>query len=186
MSTKKTTAIAGTIVWLATVLGGSAAAQTSASFKLTEDVINAGGNPLDGNRPASASFKISHDAIGDAAIRGTLSSASYRADGGFVVRYGPVGEVHGVRFLDGTNLTWNHEPSAETYNLYRSTLASLPGNFGSCLQFGLAGPPFVENAEPEQGSGWYYLVTAENRLRQEGTKGHRSNGAERPNTAPCP
>ena len=186
MNTTKTTAIAFIIGWLATALCGSAAAQTSASFKLTENVINAGGNPLDGNRPASVSFKISHDAIGDAAIGGALSSASYRADGGFVVSYRPAGEVHGVRFLDGTNLSWNLEPSVGTYNLYRDDLASLPGNFGDCYQSALAGPPFVETAEPGQGSAWFYLVTAENRLHQEGTKGHRSNGAERPNTVPCP
>jgi hypothetical protein len=186
MNTKQTAAIAVTIGWLATVLCGSAAAQTSASFKLTENVINAGGNPLGGTRPTSASFRIPHDSIGDPAVRGLLSSASYRAEGGFVARYRPAGEAQGVRFMNQTTLVWDHEPSVGTYNLYRNTLASLPGNPAGCLQSTLAQPTFVETATPAVGSGWYYLVTAENRLGQEGTKGHRSNGAERPNSAPCP
>lgn len=171
---------------LLAALCGHAAAQTSASFKVTESVINAGGHPLDANRPASASFRISHGAIGDAAGRGTLSSASYRGDGGFVARYAPPGEVYGVQFLDKINLTWSHEPSVGTYNLYRNTLASLPGNFGGCYQSALAGSQFGETDAPPEGSGWHYLITAENRLREEGTKGHTSSGAERSNPSACP
>jgi hypothetical protein len=171
---------------LIAVLCGPASAQTSASFKVTESVINAGGHPLDASRPGSASFRISHGAIGDAAARSVLSSASYRGDGGFVARYAPPGEVHGVQFLDKINLTWSHEPSVGIYNLYRSTLASLPGNYGSCYQPALVGPPYGETDAPAQGSGWLYLVTAENRLREEGTKGHTSSGAERSNLSACP
>ena len=167
-------------------LCGHAYAQTSASFKLTENVVNAGGNPQGAIRPASASFKISLDAIGGAAPRGALSSASYRGDGGFAARYAPPGEVRDVRFVDKTNLTWSHEPSVGTYNLYRNTLASLPGDYGSCYQSALVGPQFLETDAPAQGSGWLYLVTAENRLREEGTKGHTSSGAERSNPSSCP
>ena len=171
--------------WLAAALCGPAAAQTSTSFKLTENVLNAGGNPLDGARPASASFTISYDALGDAVAGSALISASYRAEGGFVIRYRPAGEVHGVRFTDGTSLSWDDGASVGTYNLYRNTLASLPGDLGGCYQSALAGPPFVETATPPSGSGWFYLVTAENLLHQEGSKGHRSDGTERPNAAPC-
>jgi len=171
---------------LLVALCGPASAQTSASFKLTERAINAGGHPLDAIRPASASYRITLGAIGDAAVRNALSSASYRGDGGFVGRYAPPGEVQGVRFLDKTNLTWSHEPSVGTYNLYRNTLASLPGDFGSCYQSALVAPPFGEANAPAQGSGWHYLVTAKNRLREEGTKGRTSIGAERSNLASCP
>jgi len=171
---------------LLVVLCGHAEAQTGASFEVTEHVINAGGHPLDASRPASASFRISHDAVGDAAVRSMFSSASYRADGGFVVRYAPPGEVNGVQFLDKINLTWSHEPSIGTYNLYRNTLASLPGDYGSCYQSALVGPPFGETDAPAPGSGWHYLITAENRLREEGTKGRRSDGVERPNATACP
>lgn len=171
--------------WLAAALCGPAAAQTSTSLKLTESVLNAGGNPLDGARPASASFRISHDALGDATTGSALISASYRAEGGFVIRYRPAGLVHGVRFTDETSLSWDDEALVGTYNLYRNTLASLPGDFGSCYQSALAGPPFVETATPASGSGWFYLVTAESLLHEEGSKGHRSDGTERPNPAPC-
>lgn len=171
---------------LVTALCAPVSAQTSASFKVTESVLNAGGHPLDASRPASASFRISLGAIGDAAVRRVMSSATYRGDGGFVLRYVPPGEVSGVKFLDKINLAWNHEPSIGTYNLYRNTLASLPGNFGSCYQSALAGAQFGETAAPAQNSGWLYLVTAKNRLREEGTKGRTSSGAERGNPSPCP
>ena len=36
------------------------------------------------------------------------------------------------------------------------------------------------------GACLFYLVTARNRLGEEGTKGYRSPGIERPNDAPCP
>jgi hypothetical protein len=171
--------------WLAAALCSPAGAQTSTSFKLTESVLNAGGNPLDDARPTSASFRISHDAIGDAVAGHALTSASYRAAGGFVIRYRPAGEVHGVRFTAVTSLSWDDASSAGTYNLYRNTLASLPGDFGGCYQSAIAGPACMETATPASGSGWFYLVTAENVLRQEGSKGHRSDGTERPNAAPC-
>jgi hypothetical protein len=171
--------------WLAAALCVPAAAQTSTSFKLTESVLNAGGNPLDGARPASASFTISYDALGDAVAGLALTSASYRAEGGFVIRYRPAGEVQGVRFTGGTSLSWDDEPSVGTYNLYRNTLGSLPGDSGGCYQSALADPTFVEAATPEAGAGWFYLVTAENHLQQEGSKGRRSDGTERPNMVPC-
>ena len=172
--------------WLLLALSGYVDAQTSTSFKVTENAINAGGHPLDASRPASASFRISLGTLGDATVPSVPSSASYRGDGGFVARYAPPGEVRGVQFLSKINLTWSHEPSIGTYNLYRNTLASLPGNFGSCYQFALVGPPFGETSAPPPGSGWHYLITAENRLREEGTKGRTSSGTERSDSTPCP
>ena len=171
---------------LLAALCGPASAQSSASFAVTENAINAGGHPLDASRPASASFRVSFGALGDAAVRSTLSSPSYRGDGGFVARYAPPGEVNGVRFLDKTNLIWSDEPSTGTYNLYRNTLASLPGNFGSCYHSALVAPSFGETDVPASGSGWHYLITAENRLREEGTKGRTSSGAARSNLSSCP
>ncbi len=176
----------GSVVAALCALCAPAAAQTSAGFRLTESVMNAGGNPRDGSRPASASYRISHDALGAALTGGALTSPAFRAEGGFVGRYRPAGEVPDVRFADRTTLTWNHDPSAGAYNLYRDALASLPGNYGGCYRSALAGPPFVEAAAPAGGTGWFYLVTVENRLGEEGTKGRRSDGTERTNPAPCP
>src|SRR5262245_7192539 len=96
-------------------------AQTSAGFKLTETAINAGGNPRDGQRPSSASFKVSLDAIGGRAIASFLS-ASFHGSGGFVSSYRPPKEVLGVRFNNDFVLAWDGDPSAGTYNLYRATL----------------------------------------------------------------
>ena len=171
---------------LLAALNGHVEAQTSASFKVTEHTINAGGHPQDAIRPVSASFRVSFGAIGGAAARSTLSSASYAGNGGFVARYAPPGEVQGLRFVDKINLVWNHEPTMGTYNLYRNTLASLPGNFGGCYQPSLIGPQFGEIDVPAQGSGWHYLITAENRLGEEGTKGQMSTGAMRTNASSCP
>ncbi|MBP7147551.1 MAG: hypothetical protein KBD01_08395 [Acidobacteria bacterium] len=167
-------------------LCGTAAGQSSASFKAQESELNAGGSPRDGSQPSSASFRISHDAIAGSPGLATLSSASYRAEGGFVVRYSPPGEVHTVRFEDATTLTWDHEPSSGEYNLYRGALGALPFDPGACLQSGLAGPGYAEADVPLPGAGWSYLVTATNRLRQEGTKGQSSDGTPRPNPASCP
>jgi hypothetical protein len=172
--------------WIVAATCGPAPAQTSASFELTETAIHAGGNPLDGDRPESASFRISHDAIGDGAAGRAAASSSYRSVGGFVVRYRPAEEVLEVRFTVRTSLSFRHDPSAGTYNVYRGALSSLPGGYGSCHGSGLAGPPFVETDAPAPGASWYYLVTAENLLRQEASKGRSSAGVERPNAEPCP
>ncbi len=177
--------IVGFLVAALCALSGPAAAQTSASFKLTESVLNAGGNPLDGSRPTSANFRIAFDAIGGLP-GGRLTAPSYRAGGGFVATHAPTGDVLGVRFSGRTTLTWSRDPSAGTYNLYRNTLASLPGDYGSCYAPALTGPPYADAAVPAPGSGWFYLVTARNRLGEEGTKGHRSDGTERVNGTPCP
>jgi hypothetical protein len=179
----KTLLVAGSMLLVAF---GAARAQTSANFKVAESVINAGGNPNDATRPASASFRVSFAAIGDAAMRSAPSSTSYRGDVGLIARYRPPGEVQSLRFLDKVNLAWNHEPSMGTYNLYRNTLATLPGNFGGCYQSALSQPQFGEIDMPLAGPGWFYLVTARNRLREEGTKGTMTGGAVRSNTSPCP
>ena len=71
------------------------------------------------------------------------------------------------------------------YNLYRNTLASLPGDMGGCYRSALAGASFVETETPPSGAGWFYLVTAENLLSEEGTKGRSSDGTERANAIPC-
>ena len=51
-------------------------AQESASFKLTEHVFNAGGNPADGAVLASASFRIKLDAIGESVAREEAENGS--------------------------------------------------------------------------------------------------------------
>jgi hypothetical protein len=164
-----------------------ALAQTSASFKLEEHVFNAGGHPLDGTVFTSASFKVSLDAIGDAAPGGGFSGASFHMDGGFVGWYPPPGEVPGLRFTGRDTLAWNPERSVGVYNLYRDLMSNLSGlGYGNCRQKELESETATETDVPPPEDGYFYLVTAVNRLSEEGTKGFDGSGIERPNPAPCP
>ena len=163
-----------------------AEAQTSASYKLTEATLNNGGNPLFGAHPVSASFRITLDAVGEGVVQSGAASASFRLDAGFVGRYGPPGEVSGARFPNKTTLAWDAEPWGHRYEVYRGTLGSLPGTFGACFANDLTQPTASDASSPSVGQGQFYLVTARNRLREEGPKGFRSNGTEEGNPAPCP
>ena len=176
------------VSWIALSLAAIAPAhaQTSASFKLTEAVFNNGGDPNQGSALASPHYHIKLDAIGDGVIAAGLSSASYHADAGFVADYPPPGEVSGLNFASKTDLAWNGERSAGTYNLYRDSLGSLPGAYGTCDQPAIQSTAWAESATPPTNSGWFYLATAKNRLREEGTKGYLSVGTERSNSSPCP
>jgi hypothetical protein len=162
-----------------------AVAQTSASYKLAETTFNNGGNPV-GGAPSSAHFRITLDAIGEAVVRAGAMSASYHVDAGFVGVYGPPGEVTGARFPNKTTLAWDPEPWGHRYEVYRGTLASLPGTFGACFANDLTQPTASDASSPSTGQGHFYLVTARNRLREEGPKGFRSNGTEEGNPTPCP
>jgi hypothetical protein len=157
-------------------------AQTSASFKVEESVFNAGSQPA-----GSTSFSITLDAIGESAGGPDLSSASFRVDGGFVAAYPPPGEVLGLGFADHETLTWNPEKSAGVYNLYRDLVSNLSGlGYGSCQQQDLTGATATDPTSPPLHDGYFYLVTAENRIAEEGTKGKDSEDVARPNPAPCP
>lgn len=152
-------------------------AQQSSSYKMTEHAINGGGHPADGTILVSGSFRVTLDAIGDAAARPGLGSASFRMDGGFVSRYPPPGEVRNVRFSDSTTMSWDPNESVGVYHLYRDDACVPPD-----LTVTTATVPEV----PAAGSFYSYLVTAENRLSEEGTQGYESGGSERTNSSPCP
>jgi len=184
-ATTATRSIVGLLVAFA--MSGAAIAQTSTSYKLTESTFNNGGDPRNGAFAASASYRVRLDAIGDAVLAAGLSSASQRMDGGFVSRYPPPGEVKGHLFSNKTTLTWSAEPSVGTYDVYRALLSSLSGlAFGTCLQNGLTAETATDPSTPSAGQGYFYLITARNRLGEIGTKGYASTGLERANAAPCP
>jgi hypothetical protein len=163
-----------------------AVAQQSANFKLTEFTLNAGGDPLNGSSAASPSWKISLDALGDAILGVGTSSASWHMDSGFVDVYRSAGEVQKVRWTSSTLLNWDPEKSVGVYNLYRDLIGNLPGAFGNCFQSSVTGESWTDASIPGLNTAWFYLVTAENRLSEEGTKGYSTGGAERPNPSPCP
>ena len=163
-----------------------ATAQTSSSYKLQEASFNNGGNPGTSGALASAHFHISLDAIGDPVGRGGLASAAFHLDAGFVSQFPPPGDVTGLRFSDPTTLLWPPERSAQRYEVYRGTISTLPGTFGTCFANGLTQATATDASTPPAGQGFFYLVTARNRLGEEGPKGYASNGTEEPNPLPCP
>ena len=175
------------VVLLAFLLAFPVFAQESASYRLVEHTFNSGGNPSDGFVLTSASYKISLDAIGDSVAGRNLASASYHMDGSFVMGYPPPGEVHGLYFTNFQTLVWQPEKSIGGYNLYRGLVDGLDGTvYGSCEEPDIALHTTTVSDPVPVGNGYFYLVTAENRLDEEGTLGTRSAGAERPNTGACP
>jgi hypothetical protein len=174
------------IVLLGLILGGSVLAQESPNYKLQEHVFNAGGHPQGGVTLTSASFRISLDALGEGIASAPLTSSSFILDGGFCTGYPPAGEVDGLAFQDAISLGWNPESSVGTYNLYRDLLGNLPGlAYGICEQEGLDSETVSDTETPPVGEGYFYLVTAENRLAEEGPKGSDSSGTKRTGVT-CP
>jgi hypothetical protein len=98
-------------------------------------------------------------------------------DGGFVGSYPPPSEVQRLLFIDKDWLSWDPERSAGDYNVYRDDL---------CLWAAISAPYAPDTDVPPPGSQYSYLVTVENLLDEEGTKGFDSAGDERPNDTPCP
>jgi hypothetical protein len=178
------------------LFASSAVAQSSADFRIEAQAFNAGGHPAAGTTLASAGFELSLDALGDGATALSLASASFRMGGGLPVSFPPPGEVAPacigtpascLAFTSQTVLTWPPERSTGVYNLYRGLLSSLSGlGFGACEQLDVPNETATDADPLSAGAGFFYLVTAENRLAEEGTKGFRSNGIERANAAPCP
>jgi len=166
----------------------AARAQTSASYDMKAHVVNEGGHPAQGVVLTSGLFRMSLDAVGQGLFAPSMGSASFSMGVGFATPYLAPGEVAGVRILaDRQTLTWTLEPAADHYNVYRDLLQTLPGLYGLCWATHIPSTVAVDSAVPGTGSsGFFYLVTSENGLDEEGTKGFSSAGAERGNLAPCP
>jgi hypothetical protein len=167
---------------------GPSFAQQSANYGQKEHVFNQGGNPAGGIVLTSPRFKVTTDSVGEGLLGASLTSPTFRVDGGFIPAYPPPGEVQGLLFhSDDTTLVWNPETSVGTYDLYRGLLSALSGGgYGACKEYGLVNEAATDTDIPPARNGYFYLVTAENKLREEGTKGFSSDGAERPNPSPCP
>lgn len=164
-------------------------AQTSTSFKLAEHVFNAGGHPEQGTVLTSASFQVTLDAIGHGVTPAVLTGVSYIIDGGFVGSFPLPGEVENLHFTDATTLVWDVDGSIGDYALYQGSITTpFDADYGSCQQ---PPPPITTEtvtvtATPSEGEALFFLVTARNRLSEEGTKGFDSSMAERSNLTPCP
>ncbi|HYV20635.1 MAG TPA: hypothetical protein VFC25_16550 [Verrucomicrobiae bacterium] len=163
-------------------------AQSSASFRIDEKALNEGGRPAQAVVSASASYRISLDAIGDSFAGLAMSGPSFRlGGGGIATAFPPPGEVNGLQILaDRQTLVWSSEPASNAYNVYAGMLSTLPGPFGVCAIASVAGTAAVDVTVPGTGTGVFYLVTGVNGLHEEGTKGRTSNGTVRANPSPCP
>ena len=168
-------------------LPGSILAQSSATYRLAETVFNAGGRPVQGVVSSSTSYRLSLDAIGESIAGQTLDGASYRLDSGIASTNRPPGEVDDLQMLaDLQTLTWSWEPASMEFNIYSGPLNTLPAGHGTCAASRVAGTTWADATLPAPRSVIFYLVTGENRLRQEGTMGYASSGAERGNASSCP
>jgi len=167
-------------------LPASILAQSSATYRLTEQVFNAGGRPAQGVVSTSTSYRLSLDSVGESIAGQTLDGASYRLDSGIAATNRPPGEVGDLTFLaDLQTLTWSWEPASMEFNIYSGPLNTLPGGYGTCAASRVAGTTWADPTVPASRSAVFYLVTGENRLRQEGTLGYASSGAERGSPASC-
>src|SRR5262245_37521784 len=162
--------------------GPAVAGPSSASFEIRADVFHAGGQPPAGT---STSFLATLGILGEGLAAFALDSTSYGVGAGFSVAFPPPSEVTGVLFTDPNLLAWDVEPSARAYNLYRDSLTGIPPGFGTCEQSLLPRETATDLDLPTVGTGFFSHVTANNLLDAEGTKRFQSNGAERPNAAPC-
>jgi hypothetical protein len=162
-------------------------AQVSTSFALEESTFNAGGHPADGVTLLSTSYSITLDSIGDGIAAAAIASGSYSIDSGFVPAYPPPTEVQGLSLPDLQNLIWLPNATATGgYNLYRGLLSSISGlSYGSCAQQNIPAVTTTDLTAVPGGDGYFFLVTAENTLDEDGTKGKNSAGAQRLGTV-CP
>ena len=172
---------------VATLLAGlPCPGSESASYRLTDEVFNAGGRPAGGLVAASAGYRATLEAVGEPAAGVASTSGSFRMDAGFHSAYAPPREVVGLVFTDPQTLQWAPEGSGGVYHLYRDGVATLPGlGYGACFQPDLTDPVATDPASPPATEAWFDLVTSENRLGEEGTKGAAGDGMPRSGSA-CP
>jgi len=168
-------------------LCGVALAQSAPSYRLEESTMNAGGHPREGLKPSSTSYEISLDAIGSAPVAPLLQSTSYSMTGGFARSYPPPREVRQLAVNgDKATFVWAPERSVGSYQVYRGELNALPFDYGTCRVARVAGQSALLDEVPEVGEAFFFLVTAENMLLEEGVAGFDSAGGSRVNSAPCP
>ncbi len=187
MSRATILAVAAAVLVIAPAAPALADPPSSASYQLSDQVFNAGGHPHQGTILASAGYRIRLDALGDGSSAPPMYSASYGVDGGMTPCYVPPGEVSGLQFQDKVTLVWQPERSGGAYNVYRDLVGALGGlEYGQCEQDGLTAETATDADLPATGLGFFYLVTAENLLTEEGSRGSDSAGTDRGHANACP
>ena len=152
--------------------------QSSENYTIGESAFNSGGNPS----PilTSTNYTITLGSIGEGVAGFGMESASYGMETGFPTPYPPPGEVQNLHFTDRITLTWNAERSANGYYLYRGDLVDLPSNYGIRIEPPVTETHTTDEETPDPGDSFFYLLTAVNRIGEEGSKGSDSLGTPRP------
>jgi len=167
-----------TILLLSVLAATPAVAQSSAHYRLEQGVFNAAGHPAQGVTLESASYRISLDSLAEDVVAVGLASASYQVDSGWAPAYRPPGLVEGLRFVSAETLEWEPVSGADSYNLYRSKLIYVT-DYGLCFEDNVTSTTTSDPEPPPDGGCFFYLVTAENSLNEEGSKGSTSDGEQR-------
>ena len=102
-------------------------------------------------------------------------------------------DVQNLHWVDTETLQWDADAGADIYHVYRDLLETLSHtSYATCADDDYpADDPtdteLIEFSVPDAGSGWYYLITAEDTgaAAREGTLGLASC-IERTNFTPCP
>ncbi len=164
------------------LLAGPALAQQSSSFQVTESSFSAGAEML-----TSTAFQITLVSAGQGPAGTAVSGPSFSVEGGVVAALAPPGEVSDLRFTDEVTLQWAPDGSVGDYAVYRGIVTEpFDSDYGSCLPPAVTMESAMDAQEPLSGQTFFYLVTARNRLGEEGTKGFDGGANERGNTTPCP
>ena len=95
-------------------------------------------------------------------------------------------EVFNVRFLlDNETLSWSQSYLADSYDVYRGLVSTLP-NYGTCLNaadIDLQDTVFMDQDTPPTGDAFFYLISVRHGIH-EGERGYASDGTRRePNPA---
>jgi hypothetical protein len=99
------------------------------------------------------------------------------------------GDVENLQWTDKETMVWNVETSADQYHVYQGSLDTLGyDNFGTCADGtdpDLFDTELSVTAIPAPGTGWFWVITAEDLAGSEGTLGF-ATCTERSNFTPCP
>lgn len=164
-------------IFLLTVGAPSLYSQSSENYDIEQSTFNSGGNPS----PilSSLNYRMTLDSVGEGIVAVGVGSDSYEMETGFPSLYPPPGEVLNLLFTDKITLTWDAERSACGYYLYRGELVDLPFSYGSIVKPLITETYTTDEETPAPGGSFFFLLTAVNRIGEEGPKGSNSSGTPR-------
>ncbi|UCF67572.1 MAG: DUF1800 domain-containing protein [Acidobacteriota bacterium] len=96
------------------------------------------------------------------------------------------GEVTGVSIDSSSTLSWDADPAADDYSVYRGLVSELQRGIGPrCHGDEITELAFISPADPSAGEAYLFLVTAESDAGGEGSPGTSSTGQARATLGSC-